>query len=97
MWPSEEMGSWCCEKWCYVHEACPLAYEGWVDETLYWSYDFCEDDLALVESCPWAAGIPKGHPLPFAPGYEGCDAVMSYSDFQFTPGSNKTMTLCNGT
>ena len=95
-WPSENMGSWCCEKWCYVHEACPLGYQGWDDKTKYYSYEVCEQDWNLLASCPWTAENPKGQPLPFAPGYEGCEVVMSYPDFKLTHGSTETMKLCTG-
>ena len=33
---------WCCDSWCYVNEACPIAKKSWLGIGFYFSYETCD-------------------------------------------------------
>lgn len=69
MWPSygpyertaDSGDGWACESWCYIEnpEACADAAESWTGEgVLYFSWNACDNDAALVENCPRGRRVP---------------------------------------
>ena len=40
--PSVQSEEWCCDSWCYVNEACPIAKKSWLGIGFYFSYETCD-------------------------------------------------------
>jgi len=65
---SEQLGLWCCKRWCYVSETCPSAKRSSVAQNLYYSYFVCPDDPTGLKHCPWKAKVEfRGEPMPKKP------------------------------
>mmetsp|Transcript_64658 Transcript_64658/g.131465 ORF Transcript_64658/g.131465 Transcript_64658/m.131465 type:complete len:846 (-) Transcript_64658:209-2746(-) len=42
-WNTSSDHEWCCDSWCYVNEACPIAKKSWLGIGFYFSYETCDD------------------------------------------------------
>ena len=40
-WNTSADHEWCCDSWCYVNEACPIAKQSWLGTGYYFSYETC--------------------------------------------------------
>lgn len=45
-WNTSADHEWCCDAWCYVDEACPIAKQSWLGIGYYFSYETCDDPAA---------------------------------------------------
>ncbi|CAE7539389.1 unnamed protein product, partial [Symbiodinium pilosum] len=50
-WFTQSNQEWCCDAWCYVDSACPIAKISWLGTGYYFSYETCDDpSTTYVES-----------------------------------------------